>query len=433
MSLVLVLVTFLVGCAVAQPDACANPRLSPYQGPTNMYSFGLNWGGQLGYENNRSYEPQRFFVGSFSNVAISRLRGGFQHTIAMDDITSTAFSAGRAADGALGLGPQVTTFTVPTFNQIVEVVENVYPESIRTSQVIDVCAGWYHSCMVISRPSGKNVIFCSGKNDQGQLGNVDVKTSISTMLKVNGGAEFQSKSFINITCGADHTVAKASDGTLWSWGNGEEGQLGNGGTSSSQTAVKVTVPTGVNVDYVSCGYRFCVLRTTGGAVYGWGYNKLYQLSDGVTGDRATSPTLIIDSGVNLISAGGYHVLAIIGSKVYSWGLGTLGQTAQPKPFAEAVKKQWNAKKVSMIPSFVNTNIQDVSAGIKHSLVLDTCGNVYAFGSDAFGQLGVGYLGMDSTFRSMTPIKIPRVAAWQLDVARVSAVGYHSFIIAKKTS
>eukprot|EP00760_Papus_ankaliazontas_P010534 PhM_4_TR14336/c0_g1_i1/m.107117 len=416
----------------AAPTSCAAPRTARYLGPINTYACGLNWAGQLGFENNRTYEPQRFFMSSHSNVAITRIEGGFQHTITIEEYSGSAFSAGRAADGALGLGPQVTTQNVPVFNQIVEVVDTAVPVSIRNQRVIDVCAGWHHSCIVVARSASQNIVYCSGKNDHGQLGTNEVTTSISTMLKVKGDTTFAAKSFVNVSCGADHTVATASDGTVWAWGNGEEGSLGNGATASSVTPVQVTLASGVSPKDVSCGYRFCVLLATDGSLWGWGYNKLYQLGDASAERKVATMVRLIASGVDEVSAGGYHVLAVVKNKLYSWGLGTLGQTAQPKPFADAIKKQWQHKTITAVSEFKNVNIQHVSAGIKHSMVLDTCGNVYSFGSDAFGQLGVGYLGIKKTFRSLTPVSIPRVAAWQLQVVGVGAVGYHSFIIAKRT-
>ena len=401
-----------------------------------LYGFGNNWAGQLGFENNETFEPNRLFIGSFEHVRTSRIHGGMQHSLFLEDLSGTVFTAGQPRDGALGLGSQITTLTVPFFSQIVDVVERdsdqeaeVRQVSIRTARIIDVCSGWNHICFI--REGTKTAVFCSGKNDQGQLGNTAVSERTLTPIGVIGDTEFASKKFVKITCGADHTVATAADGTVWAWGSGEEGSLGNGKTSASQKPVKVTLPASVVPQDIACGFRFCALRTPRGVLWGWGSNEFSQLSRPSSMAKLPTPEIIYEQGVQQIAAGGYHILAVVDGKLWSCGSGTLGQTGHPLPHAPTIKKSWTQDKLAPVASMHRVNIQSISAGIKHSLALDTCGNVYAFGSDAFGQLGVGYLGLNADFRSLNPQSIEKVRSWNLDVVGVSAVGYHSFITVKE--
>lgn len=97
-----------------------------------------------------------------------------------------------------------------------------------------------------------------------------------------------------------------------------------------------------------------------------------------------------------ISAGQYHSLALTDSgKLYTWGWGVHGQLGHGDVEDVRTPKQ--------VEFFKETKIAQIAAGHAHSLVLTTNGIVYAFGSNFFGQLG---LGTNKKYNSPQQVKIP---------------------------
>lgn len=110
-------------------------------------------------------------------------------------------------------------------------------------------------------------IWAWGNNYTGQLGQGTSGGSgaTSAVVKVKGLTGIQ-----KIT-GADGTfLALASDGTVWAWGSGGSGQLGNGQNSDQSLPVKVSGLSGVVDILAGSGYSLAV--TANGTIYGWGYS-----------------------------------------------------------------------------------------------------------------------------------------------------------------
>jgi alpha-tubulin suppressor-like RCC1 family protein len=73
------------------------------------------------------------------------------------------------------------------------------------------------------------------------------------------------------------------DGSLWCWGQNDEGQLGTGTT----TGVDFPVRVGLDSDWASVhpGYGFTCGRRQDGSLWCWGHNDRGQLGDGTQEDR----------------------------------------------------------------------------------------------------------------------------------------------------
>jgi alpha-tubulin suppressor-like RCC1 family protein len=106
-----------------------------------------------------------------------------------------------------------------------------------------VSAGSAHACAaykylgVDNNPKWR--MACWGKNGDGQLGNG--KTSdhyVAQVVKTGSGSEFAD--LVYPAAGHDHTCALHGNGSVWCWGRGGAGELGNGGTASSSVPVQVS-------------------------------------------------------------------------------------------------------------------------------------------------------------------------------------------------
>ena len=106
-----------------------------------------------------------------------------------------------------------------------------------------------------------------GFNYYGQLGDNSVVTKSSPVQTAAGGSTWS-----QVACGFLHTVAIKSDGTLWSWGHGIYGQLGQGEFLSISSPVQ-TLFAGTDWSKVDCGYFHTIARKTNGTIWTWGKNS----------------------------------------------------------------------------------------------------------------------------------------------------------------
>ncbi len=131
-----------------------------------------------------------------------------------------------------------------------------------------LAAGYDHTCGITT--AGTAV--CWGLNQDGQLGDGST-TSRSTPAAVAGG-----HSFAAITAGLRHTCALATDGAAWCWGDNTLGELGDGTNTASPTPVAVAGE--LAFASLKAGELSTCGVTSDGAAWCWGDNEYGQLGDG---------------------------------------------------------------------------------------------------------------------------------------------------------
>jgi Tfp pilus assembly protein PilX len=119
-----------------------------------------------------------------------------------------------------------------------------------------------------------------------------------TMAAVNAiGIESSGSVEINVTpelpitnprvsAGEQHSVAVASNGMVWTWGNNDEGQLGDGTTNPSPVPIQVKGLS--NIIAVKSSQSHNIALKSDGTVWAWGDNTFGQLGDG-TNNTAQYP------------------------------------------------------------------------------------------------------------------------------------------------
>jgi alpha-tubulin suppressor-like RCC1 family protein len=144
----------------------------------------------------------------------------------------------------------------------------------------------------------------------------------SSAEKYFGGHFGKRNSGVKLSSGLYHSLALASDGSVYAWGYNGYGQLGNGSTITSTIPVQVSIPAGVSFQSIAAGYDHSLAVATDGSVYAWGNNSHGQLGDGSTTTRLTPVQATIPTGVIVQSiAAGYHhslALATDGSVYTTW-------------------------------------------------------------------------------------------------------------------
>ncbi|OAB47378.1 S-layer homology domain-containing protein [Paenibacillus antarcticus] len=151
-------------------------------------------------------------------------------------------------------------------------------------------------------------------------------------LSVEKAYANETNTYTQIDSGGYHTVALDSAGNVWTWGNNEEGQLGNGTQTQSNVPVKIEITEGgspVTIVKVAGGAQHTVALDESGHVWTWGVNSKGQLGTGETSAPVLSPAKISGiSDVQNIAAGAHHTIAIkTDNTVWVWGddyYGSLG-------------------------------------------------------------------------------------------------------------
>jgi alpha-tubulin suppressor-like RCC1 family protein len=198
---------------------------------------------------------------------------------------------------------------------------------------------------------------------------------------------------ISISAGGGTIAALDADGTVWTWGAGANGALGNGFTTDSSYAVQVlqggsnnTATPLVGMSEVACGSSgFCLALARSGTVYGWGSNAFSQL--GIPGGGALSIATPIPLGsfIDAIAAGAAHGIAHSSNgNMYGWGYNGRGQLGNGGTgVAQAPPVIMDAG-----PDGMN-NISDIAAGPNFSVMVRyTDRAVFVVGDNQSGQLAI---------------------------------------------
>ena len=164
-----------------------------------------------------------------------------------------------------------------------------------------------------------------GLNSYGAVGNGETNDTgqwTPTLVSQSTGLT----SIKAIATGWDHMVALSEDGTVWTWGAGAQGQLGNGTKENSNVPVQVSGLS--DIVGVSAGDGATVVLKTDGTVWAWG--TLRTEADGNTAASyyygATPVQVTGIDQVSLVRARDYHVLALkTDGTVWAWGWNLKGQ------------------------------------------------------------------------------------------------------------
>ena len=194
-----------------------------------------------------------------------------------------------------------------------------------------------------------------------------------------------------VTTGQLHACALISDGTVRCWGYNNEGQLGDGTTSTRTRPVTVSGLTGVTVLFA--GGRHTCARLSDGTVKCWGRNNYGQLGDNSTTNRYTPVTVSGLTGATSLGLGDEHSCAMA-SGVKCWGRNNYGQLGDG-----TITNRYTPVAVTGLTSPVG-----VAAGYSHSCAYSLTA-VRCWGRNQQGQLGNG-----TTTDSLSPVTVTGVGS-----------------------
>ena len=213
-----------------------------------------------------------------------------------------------------------------------------------------------------------------------------------------------------LSFGAAPAAAIAGAGGVSTWGDNTYGQLGDGSTTDHLTPKPV--PSLANVQQIEGGREHVLALTTAGAVLAWGWNKHGQVGNGATGGMVKSPVQIMIDAID-IGTGHYSSFAVkVDGTVWGWGQNTTGQIG-------TAITALRVRTPKRIEGLGGVSIVDVAGGRNHVIALSDDGRVYAWGSNAYGQLG------NATWHdSSTPVLVSSLT----DIVAIFAGRDHSLAV-----
>ena len=374
------------------PGAAAGQagRLAVRAGAQTGVSSLLGWGqdsyGQLGNGATTATQSTPVAASLPSGTEVTQVAAGYDHSLAVTS-GGGVLAFGHNGTGQLGNGSTTDSDTP---------VNVALPSGTSVTQA---AAGDGFSLAVTS--SGG--VLGWGDDEEGELGNGEVSgspvTSPVTVSLPSGTSVTQ------VAAGTDDFgLALTSSGQVLAWGDNLFGQLGNGTTTSSDTPVPVSLPSGVTVTQIAAGGGVGYALTSTGAVYAWGYGPGGALGDGSTASSGTPVAVSLPSGTSIteIAGGGSFALALTSAgQVLAWGGGGSGQLGDGSTANSDVPVSVS------LPS--GTSARQIAAGGSFGLAATTTGSVLAWGDNVWGELGNG-----TTTGSDTPVTVTLPSGFKAD-------------------
>ncbi len=196
-----------------------------------VFSWGANSVGQLGDDTttDRLTAVPVTTAGVLAGKSVIKIGAGLQHSVALT-ADGGLYAWGWNNTGQLGDGT--------TTNRLAPVA--VKMEGVLAGKSVkEIAVGQYHN-LVLTEDSQ---VFGWGLNVSGQLGDGSTATFQPMPVAVSAAGALSGKTIVGIAAGEFHSVALASDGLMYTWGNGQFGQLGDGTTAPTRLTPSA-VPTG---------------------------------------------------------------------------------------------------------------------------------------------------------------------------------------------
>lgn len=228
-------------------------------------------------------------------------------------------------------------------------------------------------------------VMCAGYNVWGQMGvdpQVSTRISVATLIP-------NFTSVAQVDSGFDFSCARKIEGTVWCWGANDKGQLGNGLNTNTHIPQQVMNLTDVvDIDVAQAGYHVCA-RKRDQSVWCWGWNSAGQLGSG--GANSNLPLQVQGlKGSASISLGFEFTCSLTEEgKAICFGSNTYGQLGLGHNFSN-----------NEFRSVEMNEISQIRAGSRHVCALNKSGFGYCWGDNEEGQLG-----NDSEKPSNLPISI----------------------------
>jgi alpha-tubulin suppressor-like RCC1 family protein len=216
-----------------------------------------------------------------------------------------------------------------------------------------------------------------------------------------------------IAAGELHTIGITTDGYLWGWGNNESGQLGLGNDSPISVLIPTLISTDIDWSMIGSGYYHILSIKNNGTLWSCGANESGQLGLGDTDYDRTTPTSIgTDSDWSMPVGGANHSIAIkTNGTIWAWGYNRIYQTPNyiaggQLGLGDSIDRD--------TPAQIGTDSDwsKVTAGNNTTFGIKTNGTLWAWGRNSNGTLGVNNPNPLNQYR-LSPTQVGTDSDWKI--------------------
>ena len=369
--------------------------------PGTLWGCGVSAFGQLGNNLtvNLSSPVQVGTVAEWASVSTG------DNSTAAIKVNGTLWTWGTGSYGALGLGDSVSRSS---------------PTQVGTlSDWVQVSAGWQATAAI----KADGTLWTWGRNNGGRLGHNEATTNHRSSPSQVGGL----KDWKEVVVGNDHIVALKNDRTLWTWGYGATGRLGQNDTVSRSSPTQL----GNDTDWesISAEYHSFAVKTNG-TLWGWGVGTFGRIGAGDATDRSSPTQIGTLTNWTHASAGSRHSIALkTDGTLWGWGYNLVGQVGDNSAVSRSSPVQVGAlttwAQISAKGGADSAGANDLRLGL--SIALKNDGTLWSWGENNGGRLGNQGDSPDTNVSS--PGQVGTLKTWR----SISAGGAHGAAIQLPTS
>ncbi|BDR53322.1 hypothetical protein KIM372_12290 [Bombiscardovia nodaiensis] len=367
----------------------------------NVYSWGDNSDGELG---NGSQDVGVGIAGGFHNRAVKiaelnnagiiEVGAGYWTSVALSS-DGSVYTWGRGTNGELGQGSSTEHSLTPK--------KVVFPAT--AAKIVHISTGWYHTMCL----DATGHLYAWGDDRAGQQGD---GSSGDTTYYPRAVRIPQVSSVVSVATGWAHTLVLGSNGRLYSWGANHYGQIG-----SASSAMGIDTPVAVNTSLsfraIGAGAYHSLAVATDDTVWTWGRNDGYQLGDGTATPKAEPVQISVPARLTSITGGwGYSTGMTASGEVWGWGTSQYGELAD-------IGTSRYARKMTNIPVGV-TFVRLIAESAYQTIAMAQDGTTWAWGRNNNGQLGSG--GTASYYSTPQNVGLPYTAITGVSFGGVAGTG-----------